>query len=59
MNSWNGKHPGPYDFFNSFNKIAGSELNWFWKACYFDYGYADLAIKSVDKNNFKIHSSIR
>jgi len=50
MNSWNGKHPTPYDFFYTFNRFAGGDINWFWKACYFDYGYADLAIKSVDRN---------
>jgi aminopeptidase N len=50
IETWNGKHPAPYDFFNIFNKYAGRDINWFWKACYFEYGYADLSIKSVDRN---------
>lgn len=50
METWNGKHPTPYDFFNTFNKYAGKDINWFWKACYFEYGYADLSIKSVNMN---------
>ncbi len=50
METWNGKHPSPYDFFYTFNKYAGSDINWFWKACYFEYGYADLSIKSVDRS---------
>jgi hypothetical protein len=54
MNTWNGKHPTPYDFFFAFNKAAGEDLNWFWKSCYFEYGYADLGIKSVDKHNITI-----
>jgi hypothetical protein len=54
INNWNGKHPTPYDFFNTFNKYAGDDINWFWEACYFNYGYADLGIKSVDKNNITI-----
>jgi hypothetical protein len=54
MNSWNGKHPSPYDFFNTFNRFAPEDINWFWKACYFDYGYADLGIKSVDRNRIII-----
>ncbi|HBE41554.1 MAG TPA: hypothetical protein DDW27_10200 [Bacteroidales bacterium] len=54
MNSWNGKHPSPYDFFYTFDRFAGGDINWFWKACYFDYGYADLGIKSVDKNKIII-----
>jgi hypothetical protein len=54
--AWNGKHPTPYDFFYSFNTSAGEDLNWFWKACYFDFGYADLAISSVDKNKIIIEN---
>jgi hypothetical protein len=54
MNIWSGKHPAPYDFFYTFSRFSGDDINWFWKACYFDYGYADLAIKSVDKNKIII-----
>jgi hypothetical protein len=54
MTEWNGKHPSPYDFFYTFGRFANEDLNWFWKACYFDYGYADLGIKSVDKNKIII-----
>jgi hypothetical protein len=49
MKNWNGKHPTPYDMFYSYSHTTGQDLNWFWKACYFDRGYADLAIKSVNK----------
>ncbi len=44
---WKGKHPTPYDFFNTFNDVSGKDLNWFWRAWYFDQGYPDLAIKDV------------
>lgn len=54
MKTWNGKHPAPYDFFNTFNKYAGMDIIWFWKACYFDYGFADLSIKSADRNTVTI-----
>jgi hypothetical protein len=54
MSEWNGKHPSPYDFVYTFNRFAGDDINWFWKACYFDYGYADLAIKSVERNRIII-----
>jgi hypothetical protein len=54
MKNWNGKHPSPYDFFYTFSMFAGEDINWFWKACYFDYGYADLGIKSVDRNRILI-----
>lgn len=32
IQNWNGKHPMPYDFFNSINEGSGKNLNWFWKA---------------------------
>lgn len=54
MSEWNGKHPSPYDFFNTFSRFASEDINWFWKACYFEYGYADLRIKSVDKKRIII-----
>lgn len=47
IKTWNGKHPLPYDFFYSMNSGAGQDLNWFWKAWFFDNGYPDLAIGDV------------
>jgi hypothetical protein len=38
MNIWSGKHPAPYDFFYTFSRFARDDINWFWEACYFDYG---------------------
>lgn len=56
VSRWAGKHPIPYDFFNTFNNVSGQNLNWFWKSWFFEFGYADLAITDVkeDKNNKKI-----
>jgi hypothetical protein len=54
MKLWNGKHPSPYDFFYTFSRFASEDINWFWKACYFDYGYADLGIKSINRNRIII-----
>jgi hypothetical protein len=53
---WNGKHPIPYDFYFSFNNALKVDLNWFWKPWFFEFGYPDLAIKSVSikKNRAKI-----
>ena len=47
IRSWHGKHPMPYDFFNSMNAGAGQNLDWFWQRWFFDSGYPDLAITSV------------
>ena len=54
INTWNGKHPMPYDLFNIFNKHAKDDISWFLKACYFEYGYADLGIESVNGNKITI-----
>lgn len=50
MDTWKYKHPTPYDFMFTFNKVSGIDLNWFWKKWYFDWGYMDIGIKSF-KNN--------
>jgi len=49
IQQWHGKHPMPYDFFNCLNTGAGINLNWFWKAWFFDNGVPDLAITDVAK----------
>ena len=51
MNNWNGKHPIPWDFFNSVNVASSIDLNWFWKAWFYDFGSIDLAIKNVLKKD--------
>ncbi len=51
IQTWNGKHPLPYDFFFFFNKQTGEDLNWFWNAWFFQPGYPDLALKNVEKKD--------
>ena len=51
INNWHGKHPMPYDFFNSINTGAGENLNWFWKRWFFDGGVTDMAITAVEKTD--------
>lgn len=47
MERWNGKHPLPYDFFFTFNEVAGEDLGWFWKPWFRDFGFPDLSLKEV------------
>ena len=49
MERWHGKHPNPWDFFNTFSNVSGKNLNWFWNDWYFSNNYIDLAVASVDK----------
>lgn len=56
MNEWKHKHPTPYDFMNTFNRISGKDLTWFWKRWYFDWGYLDMAIKDFSNNVLTIEN---
>lgn len=47
MDRWNGKHPGPYDFFFSFNDLSGQDLNWFWKPWFFETTQPDLVLEPI------------
>lgn len=47
INRWNGKHPLPWDMFNTFNNASGQDLNWFFQSWFFSNGYIDLAVDSV------------
>ena len=47
MARWNGKHPLPWDMFNTFNDASGQNYNWFFNNWFFSYNYLDLAVKSV------------
>ncbi|MEN2487032.1 M1 family metallopeptidase [Flavobacterium sp. B11] len=56
MDNWNGKHPIPWDYFNSFNTATGKNLNWFFNNWFFTNNYLDIAVKgiSVDKKTITI-----
>ncbi len=47
IHTWSYKHPSPYDFFNSFNRHAGRNLDWYWNNWFFEKNYADLRIEKV------------
>lgn len=44
---WSGKHPYPYDFFNTVNDVAGRDLSWFWQSWFYEPWPLDQAIASV------------
>lgn len=49
IRNWAGKHPTPYDFFNSMQSSSGLDLQWFWKNWYFEKNVPDLAISKVER----------
>jgi len=48
---WQGLHPIPYDYFNSFMQTTGQDLWWYFKPWYFDRAQADLGLKKVTLDN--------
>ncbi len=48
---WKGKHPGPYEFFNTFNNVSGQNLDWYWKPWFFEFGYPDLSLTVSKMDN--------
>jgi len=49
MRRWNGKHPLPWDFFNTISNASGKDLNWFWNNWFFSHNYIDLSLTNATK----------
>ena len=44
---WKGKHPYPWDMWNTFENVSGKDLDWFWQEWYFTTWTLDQAVGSV------------
>ena len=44
---WAYKHPTPWDFFNTFERFAGQDLDWFWQSFYYETWTLDHAVLGV------------
>ncbi len=49
MDRWYGKHPIPWDYFNSMSSASGQDLTWFFHNWFFTNGYIDLALTKAEK----------
>lgn len=47
MDRWHGKHPIPWDMFNSFTNLAGKDLSWYWQNWFFTNYYPDIAVQDL------------
>jgi hypothetical protein len=47
IRDWSFKHPTPWDFFNTFARLAGRDLDWFWTSWYYETWVLDHAVESV------------
>lgn len=45
---WVGRHPHPFDFFNTFDDVADRDLEWFWRTWFFEPWSLDQAIGGVE-----------
>ena len=46
-NRWAYKHPAPADFFRTMEDASGVDLDWFWRAWFFDIEPVDISLDSV------------
>ena len=56
MARWHGKHPIPWDYFNSMNSASGQDLNWFFNNWFFSNGYIDLAVGPVSGSSITVNN---
>jgi hypothetical protein len=59
MDRWHGKHPIPWDYFNSMSNVSGRNLNWFFNNWFFTNYYIDLDLQNVSKINGGYTASIK
>ena len=44
---WHGKHPLPWDMFNTFNDTSSEDLSWFFENWFYSSGYMDIGVRNV------------
>jgi hypothetical protein len=47
IRDWAYKHPSPWDLFNTFERVSGQDLDWFWYAFFYETWTLDQAVESV------------
>lgn len=47
LTEWAWRHPKPWDFFRTFERIAERDLGWFWRSWYYETWALDQAIEDV------------
>jgi hypothetical protein len=50
ISDWAYRHPSPWDFFNTFEREAGTDLDWFWSSFYYQTWSMDHAVGSVARD---------
>jgi Peptidase family M1 domain len=58
-NEWLLKHPYPWDFFNTMERVSGRDLDWFFHPWFFTTGTLDLAVGQVTPGNGQVSVTVR
>lgn len=56
--SWIGRHPDPADFFNTFDRVAGHDLSWFWVSWFYQAWPLDQAVGGVTEGGDSVSITI-
>ncbi len=48
VDEWKWKHPTPWDFFNTFERVHGEDLDWFWTSFWYEAWRMDHAVTEVE-----------
>ncbi|OCX51781.1 aminopeptidase [Mucilaginibacter sp. PPCGB 2223] len=48
MDNWHGKHPIPWDYFNSMSTGSGKDLTWFFYNWFYTPSYIDIALDKAE-----------
>ena len=59
VDEWAYKHPYPWDFFNTVERVADQDLGWFWRSWYYETWVLDQAIGSVEENEDSVTIEIQ
>ncbi len=51
---WMYKHPQPYDLFNTFEDVAGRDLDWFWTSLLYTTWTLDHAIGQIEESDSNV-----
>jgi hypothetical protein len=58
-NDWMFKHPYPWDFFNTMERVAGRDLDWFWYPFWYRTETLDHGLGTVTPGSGSVQVTVR
>ncbi|MDB4949137.1 MAG: peptidase [Gemmatimonadetes bacterium] len=59
VREWTWRHPRPWDFFHTVERVAGRDLSWFWEPWFFGTGTMDQAVTAVEPVSGGVRVTVR